>query len=250
MKGDYPMFIDRTHITTWQPQPVVSESGPLTRKRISSVLYPLAKTCLDVLIASLSLILLAPLMLVIAIAIKVTSPGPVIIIQRRVGLNGRIFDFYKFRSMTYSKDHVQEHKKFAEAYINGHGTENHRDGNGHNVFKPAANGRIITPVGRWLRRMSLDELPQLFNVLKGDMSLVGPRPSMDYELPYYTERQRQRLAVLPGLTGWAQINGRSSLSFNEIVSFDIDYIARCSLAMDVRILLNTIPVVLGAEYAG
>ena len=152
--------------------------------------------------------------------------------------------------MTYSKEHVQEHKKFAEAYINGLATVHHTDGNGHSVYKPAANGRTITPVGRWLRRMSLDELPQLLNVLKGDMSLVGPRPSMDYEFVFYTERQRQRLAVLPGMTGWAQINGRSSLSFDEIVSFDLTYIAQRSIWLDIRILFSTVPVVLGAEYAG
>ena len=167
-----------------------------------------------------------------------------------VGLNGRIFGFYKFRSMTYSKEHVQEHKKFAEAYINGHVTVHRTDGNGHSVYKPAANGRTITPVGRWLRRMSLDELPQPINVLRGDMSLVGPRPSMDYEFAFYTERQRQRLAVLPGLTGWAQINGRSSLSFDEIVTFDLTYIAQRLIWLDIRILFSTVPVVLGAEYAG
>ncbi len=244
------MFIDRTHPATWRPRPFISRSDTLSREQASSAPYSLAKTCLDVIIAGFFLLLLAPLMLVIAIAIKVTSPGPVIITQRRVGLNGQLFDFYKFRSMTYSKDHIQEHKKFAEAYINGHGTENHKDGNGHAVYKPATNGRTITPVGRWLRRMSLDELPQLINVLKGDMSLVGPRPSMDYELPFYTERQHQRLAALPGMTGWAQINGRSSLSFEEIVTLDVEYITHRSLWMDIRILYGTIPVVLHAEYAG
>jgi lipopolysaccharide/colanic/teichoic acid biosynthesis glycosyltransferase len=250
MKGHQPMFIERTHIATWQPRPKAVKDHAFTREQFAATLYPMAKTCLDVLIAGFALILLAPFMLIIAVAIKVTSPGPAMITQRRVGLNGQIFDFYKFRSMTYSKDHVQEHKKFAEAYINGQRTEHHKDDNGHSVFKPAANGRIITPVGRWLRRMSLDELPQLINILKGDMSLVGPRPSMEYELPFYTERQYQRLAVLPGLTGWAQINGRSSLSFEEIVTLDVEYITHRSLEMDLRILGATIPVVLGAEYAG
>jgi lipopolysaccharide/colanic/teichoic acid biosynthesis glycosyltransferase len=246
------MFIDHTHIATLHPRASMSKSSTfsLLREQNSGVPYLLAKTCLDVIIAGVFLLLLAPVMLAVAIAIKITSPGPVIITQRRVGINGRLFDFYKFRSMTHSKDHILEHKKFAEAYINGHGTENHKDGNGHNVYKPAANGRTITPVGRWLRRMSLDELPQLINVLKGDMSLVGPRPSMDYELPFYTERQHQRLAVLPGLTGWAQINGRSSLSFQEIVALDIEYVAQRSLWMDIRILCSTIPVVLRAECAG
>ena len=149
--------------------------------------------------------------------------------------------------MTNGHDHTQEHRKFAEAYINGKLTAGD---NGEALFKPAANQRRITRVGRWLRRTSLDELPQLFNVILGDMSLVGPRPSMDYEVAMYTDRHRQRLAALPGLTCWAQIHGRSSLTFDDIVSHDLQYIAQRSIGKDLSILLATVPVVLRAEHAG
>jgi lipopolysaccharide/colanic/teichoic acid biosynthesis glycosyltransferase len=134
---------------------------------------------------------------------------------------------------------------FARGYINGipH-FEVKRDG----VFK-AANDRRVTPVGRFLRKASLDELPQLFNVLKGDMSLVGPRPSMPHEVDVYKPWHFRRLKVLPGITGLAQVNGRSSLAFKEIVKIDIDYIERRSLLLDLKILLKTVPVVLSAHGA-
>jgi lipopolysaccharide/colanic/teichoic acid biosynthesis glycosyltransferase len=190
-------------------------------------------------------------MLMIAIAIKLDSPGPVFHVQRRGGLNGKMFDFYKFRSMTNGHDHTQEHRKFAEAYINGTlPAVVQQTDNGQAIFKPASNHHTITRVGRILRRTSLDELPQLLNVIKGDMSLVGPRPSIDYEVAMYTDRHRQRLAVLPGLTGWAQIHGRSRLTFEQIVSYDLEYIANRSLGLDLRILFATVPVVLQAEHAG
>ena len=108
---------------------------------------------------------------------------------------------------------------------------------------------MVTRVGRLLRRTSLDELPQLVNILRGDMSLVGPRPAMEYEVLCFNERHRQRLAVVPGLTGWAQIHGRSSISFEQIVTYDIEYIAYRSLRRDVAILLATVPVVLGTTNA-
>ncbi|HEY64437.1 MAG TPA: sugar transferase [Caldilineae bacterium] len=207
--------------------------------------YELAKRILDVTLASILLIILSPLMLLIAIAIKLDSPGPVIYVQRRLGKNGRVFRFYKFRSMTADQDHTVAHREFVRAYINGNGTENQQ-----HLYKPAGNGRCITRVGRILRRTSLDELPQLVNVIKGDMSLVGPRALPDYELEQYNEWHRRRLEVLPGITGLAQISGRSRLTFNEIVSLDIKYIENRSLALDLWILLKTIPVVLSGKDAG
>jgi len=242
------MFTQRTHMAMWRAD-ILPESYPLTLDRLARMAYPVAKRYLDVTVSIALLILLAPLMLFIAVAIKLDSDGPVIFIQRRVGLNGRVFNFYKFRSMTNGHDHSQEHRKFAEAYINGKTTPTLDDGNGHSVYKPVSNSSTVTRVGRWLRRTSLDELPQLINIIKGDMSLVGPRPSMDYEVALYTEQHRRRLAVLPGLTGWAQINGRSSLSFDEIVARDMEYIAHRSLRKDLAILLTTMRVVLHAEYA-
>jgi lipopolysaccharide/colanic/teichoic acid biosynthesis glycosyltransferase len=152
--------------------------------------------------------------------------------------------------MTNGHDHTQEHRQFAVAYINDQPAESQRDEQGRSIYKPATNGHTVTRVGRWLRRTSFDELPQLINVIKGDMSMVGPRPSIDYEVAMYTDRQRQRLAVLPGLTGWAQIHGRSCLKFDQIVGLDLEYIAHHSLRKDLQIILATIPVVLRAENAG
>ncbi len=250
------MLNQRTQYTWWSADGFARER--ITRDNCNSrmacwsreVLYPVSKRLIDVLISAIVLILAAPLMALIAAAIKLDTPGPVFHIQNRTGKGGRPFRFYKFRSMTNGVDHTQEHRKFAEAYINGQPVSASTDENGRVVYKPASNGHKITRVGRWLRQTSLDELPQFLNVLKGDMSLVGPRPTMDYETALYTDRHRMRLAVLPGLTGWAQVHGRSGLSFDEIVTLDLEYIDRCSLLLDLKVLCATIPVVLNAEHAG
>lgn len=247
-KGSQQMLNQRVQFAWWQVS-LLTEASSCRRAALKFSLYLLAKRCLDLFVSIFALIFLAPVMVFIAVAIKLDSPGPVLHVQKRTGLGGRVFDFYKFRSMT-NGDHSQEHRRFAEAYINGHGAAPLHDGNGQILYKPLSNGHTVTRVGRWLRRTSLDELPQLFNVLKGDMSLVGPRPTLDYETALYTERHWRRLAVVPGLTGWAQIHGRSGLSFDEIVTLDLEYIARRSFGLDARVLLATIPVVLHAEHAG
>lgn len=207
-------------------------------------LYDLAKRIIDIIGALLLLLLLSPLLLALAALIKLTSPGPAILVQERVGKGGRVFHFYKFRSMYNNSDRSAD-VRFAREYING----NHAVATPHSgVFKPA-NDKRITPLGRFLRKTSLDELPQLFNVLKGDMSLVGPRPSMPYEVDVYKPWHFRRLEVLPGMTGLAQVRGRSSLTFREIVSLDIEYIEHRSLWLDLRILLETLPVVLSGRGA-
>ena len=243
------MFSERIQPLIWQ-RDFGCQGRAIDWGRLSCLMYPVAKQVTDLVLSLLLLVLTGPLMVIIALAIKLDSPGPVLYVQRRVGLNGRVFDFYKFRSMTNSHDHSQEHRAFAQAYINGANVASLRDDSGNVIFKPVTNGHRVTRVGHWLRRTSLDELPQLFNVIKGDMSLVGPRPSIDYEVDMYTPRHVQRLAVLPGLTGWAQINGRSSLTFDEIVTLDLEYIAQRSLRKDLSILLATLPVVLQADSAG
>jgi len=206
------------------------------------------KRALDVVLASLALLLVGPPMLLIAAIIRLDTPGPVLCIQRRVGKGGRVFRFYKFRSMYGNVDHTIAHRSFSKEYINGDGeTPSEAAGNGH--FKPEGNGSRVTPVGHLLRKYSLDELPQLVNVLKGDMSLVGPRPSMDYEVEEYADWHLKRLEAVPGITGLAQINGRSTLAFDAIVSFDIQYIERRSSLLDLKILLRTAPVVLLAHGA-
>ena len=208
-------------------------------------LYPLAKRCIDTVFAVALLVLLAPFLALVALAIRLDSPGPAIFRQKRVGRWGREFTLFKFRSM-YADADEEVHRQFAAQYINGHKAGGEQSANGRLVFKPNGDKRI-TRVGRWLRRTSLDELPQLLNVLRGEMSLIGPRPAVSYEVEQYSHWHMQRLAVLPGLTGLAQISGRSGLTFEKIVRLDLEYIEKRSLALDLVILAKTIPVVVKAK---
>jgi len=202
----------------------------------------------DVVVAGIALLLLSPLLLLIAALIKLDSPGPVIFAQERVGWDQRRravrhFKLYKFRSMRAAADQ-DAHRGHMERII--------KEG-----LAPAAGGSLklqndarITRLGRWLRRASLDELPQLYNVLKGDMSLVGPRPALPYEVELYQEWQRRRLEALPGLTGWWQVAGRNQVSFDESVRMDIYYIENRSLGLDLKILLLTPLAVFSGKGAG
>ena len=185
--------------------------------RISS---SVAKRCLDIILASLALVFLSPLFAVIAIAVKLTSPGPIIFHQTRVGLNNRPFTFYKFRSMLEGA----EHKGL------GYAVEQDDD--------------RITKVGKYLRNASLDELPQLFNILKGDMSLVGPRPTIPSEVAKWPKELMLRQQVRPGISGWAQINGRNLISWDEKLILDVWYVKNWSLWLDIKILLKTVPTLL------
>lgn len=195
------------------------------------------KRVIDVLGASLGLLLLAPLFLVLAIAIKLDSPGPALFCQRRVGLDGREFEMYKFRSM-----YVDAEARKAELLA----LNEVKDGP---IFKMRHDPRI-TRVGRFIRKTSLDEFPQLFNILLGQMSLVGPRPPLPSEVLAYTSEQRQRLMVLPGATGLWQVSGRSDLgSFHAMVALDLAYMNKWSLWLDLKILMKTIGVVLRMEGA-
>jgi len=184
---------------------------------------------LDVAVSlSLSLALL-PLFLVIAIFIRWDSPGPTLFIQKRVGLNGRVFNFFKFRSMIVNAEAI----RFQIADCN------ERSGP---VFKMREDPRI-TRMGRVLRKYSLDELPQLLNVILGDMSLIGPRPALPSEVDLYEDYERGRLAVLPGVTGLWQVSGRADLSFEESIALDLHYIANQTLLLNARILWMTIPAI-------
>jgi lipopolysaccharide/colanic/teichoic acid biosynthesis glycosyltransferase len=210
--------------------------------------YRLSKRLFDIVAAGTFLILLSPLLLLIYLAIKLDDGGPALIIQNRVGLGGQVFPFYKFRSMVVGTERNEDNKRFAQQVIRGEITQGPRSNGG--VLKPTGNGRVITRVGRFLRKTSLDELPQLFNILNGTMSLVGPRPSMDYEVEAYYDWYMPRLSVLPGITGLAQINGRSSIPFPEIVQWDLQYIENSSFWLDLKILFKTIPVVIGMRNTG
>ena len=199
------------------------------------------KRAFDLLATSLMLVVASPVMLVIALLIKQTSPGPVLFAQERLGKDGKPFRFYKFRSMEHNSDDAI-HRQFVAMFIGGE-DDGFTDTNpGDHVFKMKRDPRV-TGIGAMLRRTSLDELPQLFNILMGEMSLVGPRPPIAYEIENYQPWHMERLKAVPGLTGLWQVSGRSTVSFEEMVPLDIRYINNWSPWQDFRILLNTIPVV-------
>jgi exopolysaccharide biosynthesis polyprenyl glycosylphosphotransferase len=194
-----------------------------------------AKRAIDLLVSASVLILLSPLLLAIAVAIKLESRGPVLFRQRRVGLNGREFDLFKFRSMHQD----------AEAQLSALRTRNEANGP---VFKMRNDPRV-TRVGHFLRRSSLDEFPQFWNVLLGEMSIVGPRPPLPTEVRQYRRWQRRRLSVRPGLTCTWQISGRSEIPFDQWMELDLEYIDTWSLVGDLQICAMTIPAVLTARGA-
>jgi exopolysaccharide biosynthesis polyprenyl glycosylphosphotransferase len=200
------------------------------------------KRAFDFLISLIALIVVSPLMLVIALVIKRTDKGPVFFVQERLGKDGRPFKFYKFRSMKHNSDDAI-HRQFAAMFINGDEDGCSATNDGEKLFKMKTDPRI-TPIGGWLRKTSLDELPQLFNILRGEMSLVGPRPPIAYEIENYQPWHMERLKAVPGLTGLWQVSGRSNVSFDDMVRMDVNYINQWSLWKDVGIILKTVPVVL------
>ncbi len=197
----------------------------------------LAKRLIDLLICAAILPLVVPIMAVCALAVRLDSPGPVFFRQKRVGRGGRLFTMYKFRTMVANVDD-REHRKYMKAFVTGQ----LGGGDGQQVFKPAEKSQV-TRVGRVLRKTSLDELPQIINVLKGEMSIIGPRPNLPWEVEEYKLWQHERLEVLPGITGLAQVNGRSSIPFEKIVEYDVQYVNRLSLALDFEILARTALVI-------
>jgi len=205
------------------------------------------KRVLDFIGAFTGLLVLSPIMGLIAAAIKLTSPGPVFFAQDRVGKNGKIFKFIKFRSMYVNADDVA-HREYVTKLIKGEIPKERHVSEDKALFKLQNDARI-TRVGQFLRKYSLDELPQLINVLKGEMSLVGPRPAIPYEVKNYSAWHMQRFNVLPGITGLWQVNGRSRTTFSEMVRYDIKYIRNWSLWLDITILFRTIPAVLSSDGA-
>jgi len=198
---------------------------------------------LDLGIAVLALIALSPLMLLIALLIPITSRGPILFRQMRVGHLGQPFVMLKFRSMFADCDD-RLHRQFVTRLLTAEDATPGLDG----VFKMENDPRV-TKLGRFLRRTSLDELPQLFNVLRGHMSLVGPRPSLPWEVELYKEHHRLRFQVKPGMTGLWQVRGRSSLSMEQALDLDVAYVLRRTLRLDLWILLMTLPVVLRGDGA-
>jgi lipopolysaccharide/colanic/teichoic acid biosynthesis glycosyltransferase len=204
------------------------------------------KRVMDIAGASLMLVACMPLFAAIALAVKLTSKGPILFRQDRIGQYGRRFTFLKFRSMRVNNDET-EHKEYVKQLIAGV-AEGVKAANGQNVYKLAGDKRI-TPIGKFLRKTSLDELPQFINVLRGDMSLVGPRPPVPYELAaYQTWHRRRVLQVKPGITGLWQVTGRSRVRFDDMVRLDLRYAISWSPWLDFKILMRTPAAVIKGAY--
>jgi exopolysaccharide biosynthesis polyprenyl glycosylphosphotransferase len=220
--GFFPRTFPRVHLENLRHIPLLTLGSTPNNE---FALF--AKRAVDLIVSALALILLSPLLLIIAILVRLTSPGPILYRQIRCGLNGRRFELYKFRSMVANADELR-----AEL-------DSLNDLEGP-AFKMKNDPRC-TPLGRWLRKFSLDELPQLWNVLIGEMSFVGPRPPLPQEVEMYAPWQRRRLRMRPGLTCLWTLEGRNRLSFDRLVQFDLAYIDNWSLWLDLKIFLKTIP---------
>ncbi len=213
---------------------------------VRTQLYELGKRCIDIIGALAGLLITALLFPPIALAIKATSRGPVIFRQTRIGRRGRTFTFLKYRTMYQDCDQTI-HKQYMERLIQDTAEQHEKDGN---AFYKLADDPRITPVGRFLRKTSLDELPQFYNVLKGEMSLVGPRPPIPYEVEKYEAWQLRRiLEAKPGITGLWQVSGRSTTTFAENVRLDLRYIENRSLRQDIKILFKTVFVIFETKGA-
>lgn len=187
------------------------------------IMYKHIKRFLDVVVATVALVILLPLMLIVSIAIKIESDGPAIFKQDRLGLNGKVFKIYKFRSMCQGAEHT-----------------------GSGVYSGADDMRV-TKVGKIIRATSIDELPQLVNIIKGDMSFIGPRPPLTYhpwDISEYTEEQFRMFSVRPGITGWAQINGRKGVEWHERIRLNVWYVDNMSFLLDIKIMFMTVIKVL------
>lgn len=251
-------FVPASHNTTVKsdmPDFTSSKPESVEYRNADSTGYYFAKRALDLFVVVFAGIWLLPLFLIITILIKLDSPGPAFFVHDRIGTRRSThgkkviweickFPMVKFRSMVHNADQSL-HEEHVKAYVEGSLAEVESDCSN---FKLVDDPRI-TRVGRFLRKTSLDELPQLINVLRGEMSLVGPRPVPEYEVAYYDDEHYERLTVLPGMTGLWQIEGRGDLSFNEMIDMDIRYVHNCSIWQDIKILLLTVPATIAGRGA-
>lgn len=198
-------------------------------------LYEVIKRLIDVVCSFLGVLVLSPLFIIIAIIIKMTSKGPVFFSQKRVGKNGKEFDMYKFRSMVVNAEELKE-KLAAKNEMSGP------------MFKMKDDPRV-TKVGKFIRKTSIDELPQLWNILKGDMSLVGPRPSLPKEVAQFEDWMYKRLEVKPGLTCYWQVSGRNNIDFEDWMKLDIKYVDERNLWIDIKLIFKTVGVLFGDKNA-
>lgn len=202
-------------------------------------MYRILKRVIDIALSGVALFFLWPILLIIAVVIRVDSPGSPFFRQTRVGRDGREFQMIKFRTMFADNDE-SKHRDYMEKHVRGE-TQPRENEEGQEVY--LLDDERVTRVGRFLRRTSIDELPNLVNVLAGSMSIVGPRPPIPYEVEHYDERALRRLSVKPGMTGYAQIRGRGALTFKDMVDYDLEYIDDRSLMTDFRVIFGTIPAV-------
>jgi len=229
-------YIQRTQHRHIQPFPVNHEQ------------YLLIKRTIDIFVCIVSFPFAVILGLLISIAIMIDSPGNPVFVQERVGYRGKKFKFYKFRTLWNGYEN-EEAKEFMRIYINGGINGQYEDQDRVAKFKPIQS-KDVTKVGKFLRKTSLDELPQLINIWRGEMTIVGPRPNVVWEVEAYKPWHNDRLNALPGMTGLAQVLGRSEISFDDIVRYDIQYAKNQSLHMDFWILFRTIGTILDARGAG
>lgn len=213
------------------------------RNLSGAVAYETVKRVLDIMLAIVGIVLFSPLWLAVGIAIRVASPGPALYIADTVGRHGKVFRLYKFRTMHANSDEVA-HKGYLARFLDGDNpfaVIREKDGTEKKVYKIVNDNRVF-PVGRVLRATGLDEAPQLLNVLKGEMSVVGPRPPRPAEFEKYEDWHKVRLAVMPGITGLYQVTARSVVPFEEMVRIDLEYVRRRSLWLDLRIMCRTASV--------
>ena len=197
--------------------------------------YKFCKRGIDVIVAGVGLILLSPIITIVACAIKITSKGPIFFLQKRVGKNGELFNMYKFRSMVVNAEELKEKLK-------------HKNEMSGPMFKMKDDPRV-TKVGKFIRKTSLDELPQLWNVLKGDMSLVGPRPSLPKEVEQFDSWMFKRLTVRPGLTCYWQVSGRNNIDFEDWMKLDVKYVEERNLWIDIKLIFKTVGLLFGDKNA-
>ncbi len=204
----------------------------------------IVKRLFDLLCCAMLFPILIPILCVIGLWIKRDSQGPIFFRQLRIGKDGRPFKIIKFRTLSIDFDE-QAHRDYMQQYIQGQNAEQ-QNGRQNFINKPPIQSKV-TRVGRFLRKTSLDELPQIINVMRGEMSLIGPRPHIPAEVEAYNSWHRQRLDALPGITGLAQVKGRSELTFDELVTYDLEYIEQQNIGLDLKIALLTIPAVLSGR---
>lgn len=239
--------VSLTPLQAWDDGGEFMASLATLRERVSAPdrRYFIVKRVTDVAIASILLLFLLPVMAIVAITIVLETPGPVLFMQRRIGHNGLPFDMLKFRSMRHNSD-SSVHQQAIKRYMQGERLNTSRTTDA--PFKLGDDPRI-TQVGRFIRKTSLDELPQLWNVLRGDMSLVGPRPPVPYEVELYDQRAMRRLEGKPGLTGLWQVYGRGTVNFDEMIDMDLKYLTNRSIWYDLKLIALTAPAALRGRGA-